>query len=926
MAGSDYASLSNVDEAAGSFKVKFTANESVAARTVLVRVTSTCTSQYKDFMYSQAGIECTTYTPPTLGPAGKTLSLCSGGAVILSVPVAYANLSKVIWTRNGIEVARGVNYYVATLKGTYNVSVGAAGCNVDPNNEHVVTDSDTVAPSISGTLVTASNNGIICGTGGNITLSILGTKSGDAIFWYRNGSRQTSQTGTQITTNLDGVWFAMINSGSCLSKPTNSVNVSVNSASEPITVADADVLVNEKPIKNITSFCSGGSLTLRIKNPQDGVNYTWYNGQTVITSPYIVPSQTTMQLRMVATDVSGAKCAAEASTTEIAVTSGATPTTPTITGSGVVCDGSADLTVVPAQTGTYTYQWYKNGVLLSNTTQTITATEPGAVYSATVATASGCTSPYATKTIAAEVSSLPTISWVSTGTTANFNDKITYQLAIEHGPATYAWKADGGATVTGSGTNATVTFPSSGSEVNIEVVATNGCGASTALTKKVLLSALCPTPVVAEASGLVQNTTAGTGATVKVTVTNANTTTYQWYKNTTNSNSGGDAISGATTASYIYTPDNSGTTYLYCIVQNGCTGLPTATSKVFTVVASANPTKMDLGSGTFAGKTCFDINKSNDGGNCGTKSSRTANATDFASQYAQPYVFTASTTGTKKDLRFVIVDPSGVVESSNAATAGISGTINNSQTATLTVNYKKTLSNTDDIIYGKTTSQAVKVQIYAVYNDGAKDVSVPLNVSIQDCACCGAYVAAGVWKNFMCHNLGADTTADPFTPSAAINGSYYQWGRSTPEIEVKNNGTEVDKGFKSVIAPSGSWSDSSKTSNDPCPAGYRIPTFDQIKNLSANNEITSVGTDWTNNGNNFSTGTKIGSSLFVPMNGWRGSDVRNYLNSSNRGYYAYLWTTTLIEDYGYFLSAGRSSISNGAAPKLQGIGIRCIAE
>ena len=39
---------------------------------------------------------------------------------------------------------------------------------------------------------------------------------------------------------------------------------------------------------------------------------------------------------------------------------------------------------------------------------------------------------------------------------------------------------------------------------------------------------------------------------------------------------------------------------------------------------------------------------------------------------------------------------------------------------------------------------------------------------------CGAYVAPGEWKIFKCHNLGADESADPFTPSWKLNGDYYQ--------------------------------------------------------------------------------------------------------------------------------------------------------
>lgn len=887
IAGGDAATLTNVDEANGSFKIHFNANESISARSVLVRVTSTCTSQYKDFVYMQDGMKCddTLGTAPAISPSTATLALCAGGAVYLSVPADFSKLDKLIWTRNGIEVARGVSSYTATLKGIYNVSLGVAGCSVSSSNERVITDSATAAPAAVTTII-ASNNGVMCGSTGNVTLTAVGATG--TISWFRNGLL-SSKTGTKITVTGSaeaGNWFAAAGSGSCFSKPSNTLAVSVSiAAGTPITVADADVLVNNKGIKNATVFCAGGTLTLAVKNPQSGVTYTWYNGEAVITSPYTVPAgQTNMMLRMVASDNTGAACPVETASAEVAITTGKTPGTPTITGAGVICDGEAVLSIVPAETGTYTYQWYKNDVLMTETTQTITVKETGVKYSATVTNDTGCTSPYATKTIATEVSSLPTLSWVSTGTTANFGDKITYQLAVEHGPATYEWTADGGATITGSGTNATVTFPTSGTVVNIKVVATNACGASVALPKVVTLSAACPTPVVNEAADSVQNTTAGTGATVQVTVTSGNTTTYQWYKNTTNSNSGGDAISGATAASYIFTPDNAGTTYLYCIVQNGCTGTPTATSKTFTVVASANPSKMDLGSGTFAGKTCFDINKSNDGADCGTKASRTSTATDFATQYAQNYVFTASTSGTKKNLRFVIIDPSGAVESSNATTAAVSGDVSNGQAVTLTVNYKKTLSNTDGIIYGKTTAQAVKVQIYAVYNDGSKDVAVPVNVSIQDCTCCGAYVAAGVWKNFMCHNLGANTALDPITGGKGIMGNYYQWGSYSPTLYANGTSGYWDTGYRYQNA----WGDTNnKGTSDPCPAGYKIPSQKQLQGIFANNTIAWIGT-FTDSTTNYASGLLIGGGLYIPAQGYANNTTKQI---QTYGASVTLWTS-----------------------------------
>ncbi|MEZ0131012.1 hypothetical protein AB9T88_15085, partial [Flavobacterium sp. LBUM151] len=76
----------------------------------------------------------------------------------------------------------------------------------------------------------------------------------------------------------------------------------------------------------------------------------------------------------------------------------------------------------------------------------------------------------------------------------------TYQTAIENGPATYAWSVDGGATFVGTGSSISVTYPASGTTVNIKVKATNACGTSQEITKTVTLSSACPTPVVSASS------------------------------------------------------------------------------------------------------------------------------------------------------------------------------------------------------------------------------------------------------------------------------------------------------------------------------------------------------------------------------------------------------------------------------------------
>jgi hypothetical protein len=181
---------------------------------------------------------------------------------------------------------------------------------------------------------------------------------------------------------------------------------------------------------------------------------------------------------------------------------------------------------------------------------------------------------------------------------------------------------------------------------------------------------------------------------------------------------------------------------------------------------------------------------------------------------------------------------------------------------TLNVLYKATLSDVGGLIYGRTTDQAVNVKIYAVYYDGSKDVSVPLNVKIQDCACCGAYVAAGVWKNFMCHNLGADQTLDPTVAANGLIGNYYFYGQKVSTKEGGNNFIQGTAWARNAANPL-------KGASDPCPSGYRVPTAAELTGVAntAINTFTKLGT-WGSTSSSLSAIAKFGERLHLPIGGY----------------------------------------------------------
>ncbi len=176
--------------------------------------------------------------------------------------------------------------------------------------------------------------------------------------------------------------------------------------------------------------------------------------------------------------------------------------------------------------------------------------------------------------------------FTKTGTTSNFVGSTIANLPIAgasdvcaNSTSSYSHPIVGGTWSVSSGAAATISSNGLLTAVGAETLTitytytVNGCTFNATKAVAIVIPA-----ITAQPSTTAQNVCInGITASLSVTATGVNTT-YQWYKNTTASNTGGTLITGATSAVYMPSNTVAGTTYYYCVISGTCT--PTLTSDV----------------------------------------------------------------------------------------------------------------------------------------------------------------------------------------------------------------------------------------------------------------------------------------------------------------------------------------------------------
>lgn len=323
------------------------------------------------------------------------------------------------------------------------------------------------------------------------------------------------------------------------------------------------------PTASNTATCTGTSATLTATGSGTLGWYTAATGGTYIGGGASVNSPAlTAATSYFVQDSSAFGCVSQRTQVDVTINNPTVITTQPI--GGAICEGSAgQFTSAATGSGTITYQWYKNGSILTGvttptlTTSSITLADAGTYY----VEATGTCGTVASNSVVLVVNPKPVASFTS-GTVNCTNGPVQFNntSTISSGSInTYNWSF--GNTLTSTNVNPSTTYASTGNyNVQLIISSFEGCldtaSAQITVVAGPTVTASTLTPAICEGGNAI--------------LTASGATTYAWQANPT--------LSGTTGTSVTATPANTTTYTVIGSESNGC-----SSSASVTVTVNPNP-------------------------------------------------------------------------------------------------------------------------------------------------------------------------------------------------------------------------------------------------------------------------------------------------------------------------------------------------
>lgn len=569
-----------VCQGATSPRITFTGASGTAPYTFSYTVNDGATQMLTTTSGSTNYIDCPTISAGTtvykllsVGDANGCSQSVSGSSVTITVtasPVATFNYTGSPYCKTGTAVPTMVG---TATKGTFaatgvtfiDASTGEIDLVTTPAGTYTVTNTIASCGGVTET-ATITINALptvsIDGTSecGDYLLTASITASNPVIKWYKDGSEISGVTSSTYIATATGTYTVNVMDGSTgCSNTSSGYNVtSIN----PIPTVTAQT--------DNTTACGSTILSATATN---ATSYQWYKGGSAISGANSLTYSAEASGAHSIMVTGAGTCTATSETLNITVYP--IPTA-SISGTLIAC-GS---TVLTASTGTAspTYQWYKDGTVISGATESsCTVTSSGAYTVKITEKSSDCSDTSATSTVT--INAVPEAS-VDGASTVDYNSTSSY--TAPSGSYTYAWAIDEnqGSISSGATSQSVSVKANTPGTFTIGLQLSNGTCTSTT-TKTVYII-----PVITGDLTACDNTvlTASPNS-----VTNY---TYQWYKVVSGSNT---TISGATGSTYTATASGS-----YVVTVTSKTTSAGGTSAASVVTINPLPTAFNVtGGGTY---------------------------------------------------------------------------------------------------------------------------------------------------------------------------------------------------------------------------------------------------------------------------------------------------------------------------------------
>lgn len=207
--------------------------------------------------------------------------------------------------------------------------------------------------------------------------------------WYRSGTLLPAETNHTITITQSGMYQALVDYGDCTfngNTDSNIVTVTIGSTGAGVGITT--------PSK--TALCAGDSETLMIDTTDPSWSYEWYKDNTVISgatsTSYTVDASVSGFEGDYQVEISAPGVCTERSAPVTITNAGAFTVTRNNPANVVVLPSQPETLSISTTATTPTYQWYRNGTLVSGATNAALDITQDGTYYAAVTSSGACSS------------------------------------------------------------------------------------------------------------------------------------------------------------------------------------------------------------------------------------------------------------------------------------------------------------------------------------------------------------------------------------------------------------------------------------------------------------------------------------------------------------------------------------------------------